>query len=103
MRHLKEDEFQHKLTTVMLKEPFYYPLVEPIMENTPDIPIKNTLHRLGLDVLWVRAVMHAISQHGTAKVDILLHDDIGLNGLFDWEKTSEGWQFWDAVHTMVAD
>lgn len=103
MRHLKEDEFQHKLTTVMLKEPFYYPLVEPIMENTPDIPIKHTLHRLGLDVLWVRAVMHAISQHGTAKVDILLNDDIGLNGLFDWSKTSEGWQFWDAVHTLVAD
>ena len=103
MRHLKTDEFQHKLTTVMLKEQFYYPLVEPIMGNTPNIPIKNRLHALGLDVIWVRAVMHAVSQHGTDKVDVLLNDDIGLNGLFDWANTSEGWQFWDAVHAMVKE
>ena len=43
MRKLKEDEFQHKLTTVLLKEQFYYPIVEPIMESTPDIPIKKAL------------------------------------------------------------
>jgi hypothetical protein len=103
VRKLKEDEFQHKLTTVLLKEQFYYPIVGPIMESTPDIPVKMALHRLGLDVIWVRAVMHAISQYGTDKVNVLLKDDIGLNGLFDWEKTSEGWQFWDAVHTMVSD
>lgn len=103
MKKFGEDEFQQKLTTVLLKEPFYYPLIEPIMENTPDIPVKRALHRLGLDVIWVRAVMHAISQYGTDKVDVLLNDDVGLNGLFDWENTSEGWQFWDAADRMVSN
>ncbi len=96
-----DKEFLFVLESVVAKDMFYHPIVEPVLVTTPSCDIKNKLHALDLDVVWVRAVMHAISQEGPTTVDGMLRDNVTLYELFDWKNTAEGWQFWEAISRLV--
>lgn len=101
MKEYTEEEFLTWSESIIGKESFYNGLVNELVNYPPFCEVKEALVASENDEIWARAFIHSVSQHGQAKAVAMIEDNAPLAGMFDWENTVEGWQFWDYVNRKI--